>query len=126
MRYSIGVLLLLLSGCAFDVIHLHQVPAHFEAASGTAETWVLGADARVPLERGYATPLRRGSAWFRVGRIEQGDVYRTMDQIVTVEASNVHEAQLVLSGNLAVGFYLPVERTFTAADPPQQILRTPR
>jgi len=60
-----------------------------------------------------------------VGRIEQGEVYKTKDQVVTVEASNMYEAQLVLSGSLVVGFYLPVERTFTAADPPQQIQRTP-
>lgn len=126
MRYCAGVLLLLLAGCAFDVVHLHQVPAHFEAASGSTETWVLGQDVRIPLERGYATLLRQGTAWSRVGRIEQGEVFRTKDQVVTVEASNVHEAELVLNGSLAIGFYLPHERSFTAADPPQQIQRTPR
>ena len=126
MRYSIGALLLLLAGCAFDVIHLRQVPANFEAAAGSTETWVLGGNTRIPLERGYAAPLRQGTAWYRVGRIEQGDVFKTKDQVVTVEASNVHEAELVLKGNLAIGFYLPVERTFTPADPPQEILRTPQ
>ena len=126
MRYYIGILLLLLAGCAFDVIHLRQVPVHFEAASGPAESWILARDVKVQLERGYASPLRQGTAWYRVGRVEQGDVFRTKDQVVTVEASNVHEAELVLNGNTIVGFYLPLERSFTAADPRQEIQRTPR
>ena len=126
MRYCIGVALLLLAGCAFDVLHLHQVPAHFEAASGSTETWVLGQEARIRLAQGYATPLRQGTLWRRVGRVEQGDVFKTTDQAVTVQASNVYEAQLVMSGNTIVGFYLPVERSFTAADPPQEVLRTSR
>lgn len=126
MRYCIGIVLLLLAGCAFDVIHLRQVPARFEAASGADESWVLAQDVTVRLEQGYAAPLRKGTTWHRVGRIEQGDVFRTKEQIVTVEASNVYEAELVMSGNAIVGFYLPYERAFTAADPRQEIQRTPR
>ena len=67
---------------------------------------------------GFSTLLKTGTRWTQVGRIAQGDVFRTKDQIVQVEASNVYEAYVVLNGNNIVGFYLPVERTFTAASPP--------
>jgi hypothetical protein len=65
--------------------------------------------------------LEAGTRWTQVGRIEQGDVFRTKDQIVQVEASDVYEAYVVLNGNNIVGFYLPVERTFTAVSPPAAV-----
>jgi len=50
MKYGIGVILLFLGGCAFDVIHLRQAPAHFEAATAPADTWILAQDARIRLQ----------------------------------------------------------------------------
>ena len=40
-----------------------------------------------------------------------------MDGPFTVEGANVHEAYLVLSGNVLVGFFLPVEGAFVDAKP---------
>jgi hypothetical protein len=41
-----------------------------------------------------------------------GEVFATKDQIVTVEASNIYEAQLIVANRCIVGFYLPVEKKF--------------
>ncbi len=45
--------------------------------------------------------------------MSQGDVYKTRDQVLTVEASNVQEAYIVVESGRLVGFYMPVERTFS-------------
>lgn len=51
-----------------------------------------------------------------VGTDPHGDVYKTEDQILTVEASNVYEAFIVISAGDLVGFYLPVEDAFLYID----------
>jgi hypothetical protein len=66
----------------------------------------------------FPTRLKSGTRWSHVGSTEHGDVFRTKDQIVTVEASNIHEAYLVLSNRVVTGFYLPVEKTFAPARKP--------
>jgi hypothetical protein len=48
----------------------------------------------------------------------QGDVFRTADQVLTVEASHIHEAYIVVWGSMLRGFYLPVEGTFSPLSSP--------
>ena len=57
--------------------------------------------------------MKKGTTWDFVGTISSGDVFRTKDQILTVEASNIHEAYIVVSSDKLVGFYLPVEKSFS-------------
>jgi hypothetical protein len=109
------------SACAFDVISIRQEPASFEPISQSAQVLTLTELTRVPLGEGFATPLKMGSNWRQVGRIQQGDVFHTMDQVVAVEASNQHEADIVVNRDEIVGFYLIVEHTFTAAARPVAI-----
>jgi hypothetical protein len=45
--------------------------------------------------------------------VAEGVVYRSRDQTLTVECSNVFEAYLVVAGQRLVGFYLPVEKGFS-------------
>jgi hypothetical protein len=114
-----SALLLFLSGCAFDILHEKQIPTSFEAVTANARTVTLTAEARIPIQgTTYRTTLKQGTRWTQVGRIPEGDVFATADQVVTVEGSNIHEAQLVISGNSAVGFYLPVEKAFSPAQEP--------
>ncbi|MCH9694339.1 MAG: hypothetical protein K0U72_07505 [Gammaproteobacteria bacterium] len=63
------------------------------------------------------TNLRAGTRWMRVGSIEQGDVYDSNDQVVIVNSFDVHEASLVVSDGMAVGYFLNVEETFVEAKP---------
>jgi hypothetical protein len=114
-------LLSLCPGCAFDVVRLTQSPTQYEAVPATGRTWTLHDDLKVTIASGWATPLRQGTNWRQVGKIKEGDVLKTTDQIVTVEASNLFEAYPVVERGSVVGFFLPVENSFTPADPPAPI-----
>ena len=102
-----------LGGCAFDVIHVDQYPARLEAASANVRPFTLTSDATLDIGYGYRRVLSAGTRWRCVGRVQQGDVFTTSDQVLTVEASNVQEAYIVIESRNLVGFYLPVEKTFS-------------
>jgi hypothetical protein len=106
------------AGCAFDVVSVRQTPTTLTPLGGAARGFTLPHDLSVAIGTGFPTRLKQGTTWHEVGQIAQGDVYTTRDQVVMVEASNLHEAQLVVADGKIVGFYLPVEHTFTAAQPP--------
>jgi hypothetical protein len=109
----LSVSLLLLAGCAFDLVHVKQQPTTYTPVIGHADAFTLGQEVKATLGTGFPTHLKSGTQWRQVGSTEYGKVYSTQDQIVTVEASNIHEAQLVVSNQCVTGFYLPVEKTFT-------------
>lgn len=104
-----------LQACNF--IAIRQTPTTF-VAEPSAQILVLSIRERVPLVEGKSRTLQAGTTWRKIGRVDEGDVYLTKDQAVTVDASNEQEAQLVVKDGMAVGFYLPVEHTFTAASKP--------
>ena len=103
----------LVAGCAFDVIHVEQTPAELVSTAAATPSFLLDQDLDVDLPFGYRRVLRKGTRWTHVGSIEQGDVYTSKDQVLTIEASNVYEAYIVVSNAKLVGFYLPVERTYS-------------
>jgi hypothetical protein len=105
----------LLAGCPFDVIRVEQTPATLVSAPSPKPSFVLEQDVSIDLGFGYKRALRKGTRWTYVGTIASGDVYKTTDQVLTVEASNIHEAYIVVEDRKLVGFYLPVERTYTRA-----------
>jgi hypothetical protein len=104
-------------GCAFDVVHVKQIPAHLNVQSAIG-SWKLVDDIEFSFGAGYIRKLKKESKWDYVGSIESGDVYKTDDQILTVEASNIYEAYIVISGHNLVGFYLPVEKTYSPLSSP--------
>ncbi|HEY6432596.1 MAG TPA: hypothetical protein VIZ17_11500 [Acetobacteraceae bacterium] len=115
--FGVG-LLCAISGCAFDVSHVTRVPTEFQATAPNGSGWTLRQGQSIGVGSGYSTVLQRGTRWRLAGHITQGDVYRTSDQIVTVEASNIFEAMVVIQGDRLAGFYLPVEHSFVAATEP--------
>lgn len=120
-KYSIGIGVLLLAGCAFDVSHVTMAPVTFEPMSGTAPDFVLMQNITVHLGTGFPTRLQAGTHWHEVGTTGYGTVYATKDQIVTVEASDVYEARLIVSNRCVTGFYLPVEKMATPVSHPVPI-----
>jgi hypothetical protein len=103
---------LLLAGCAFNLVHVNQLPTAYSAVVGAPQSFVLDQAVEAGLGTTYPTRLRSGTRWHQVGSTEHGAVFTTPDQIVTVEASHIYEAQLVVSNRVLTGFYLPVEKTF--------------
>lgn len=115
---------ILLAGCAFDVIHVEQRPIYFdEAAIGAS--FEMTADLTVPVGPGFSRTLKKGTRWMPAGRLSEGDVYRSHDQVLTVEASNIHEAWLVVRQNKVVGYYLIVEKTFSPLSAPMDLPSRP-
>ncbi len=112
--FGIGMLCAI-SGCAFDVSYVERVPTTFQATASEEHSWTLQQDQSIGIGSGFPTKLRQGTRWQLAGRTPRGDVYRTSDQIVTVEASNIFEAMVVMKGNKLTGFYLPVDHSFVAA-----------
>ena len=56
--------------------------------------------------------------WIFVGSLPQGDVFKSRDQILTIEGSNIYEAYIVVVSDNLVGFYLPAEGTFSPLKKP--------
>jgi hypothetical protein len=101
------------AGCAPEVVRRPtQITPIAEGSGGTIE--ILN-DTSITVGPGYQRTISRGSVWTKIGRLEEGEVYKPVDLVFTVEGAHVHEAYLVLDGDRVVGFYLPVERAFSAA-----------
>ena len=74
--------------------------------SSPARVVALAASAHVSLATGYERELHVGSRWRRAGSVPQGDVYRPVDTVFTIEGRQVHEAYLVVSGQSLVGSWV--------------------
>lgn len=119
---SCGIAVLV--SCAFDVIHVKQQPVQIQS-DGAKSPFYLARTETFPLGTGFTRTLRRGTEWDYVGALSQGGVYRSRDQVFTVEASNIHEAYLVVSEETLIGFYLPVERTYSPISKPIALTISP-
>ena len=89
--------------------------------TGTSPDFVLQREVKVGLGTGYPTRLKSGTRWHQGGITEHGTVFATKDQIVTVEASNIYEGQLIVSNQCITGFYLPVEKMVASVSKPIHI-----
>ena len=112
----LSVVAMLLASCAPSVL---QEPT--QLAPGAGKSFRLTRAAEVGLSTGYSTTLRANTRWELVGTIMQGEVYRTKDQVVTLEGEHIHEGYIVLKEGALVGFYLPVERTFSPVTPAKRL-----
>lgn len=122
MRSAIGVsctAALLVSGCAFDITDVQWSPVRAQSPASTERTFVLSEEVYISgAPCGYSRTLRPKTRWELSATLDQGDVFRSRDQTLTVECSNVFEAYLVVAAGQLVGFYLPVEKGFVALREP--------
>ena len=114
-RYALfACLAVLLSGCA-----VQHVPATLQPLAGTVTLQrVVTTALEVQLPTGYTRTLRAGSVWRLAGILPQGEVYRPVGDVFTVEGAHIHEAYLVVKSDTLVGFYLPAERAFSPVAKP--------
>jgi hypothetical protein len=110
---------ILLNACAFDVVHVKQIPTKIESTNLSKTSFELEKEVNVDPGQGYRRKLKQGTKWNYVGTVSYGDVFKTKDQILTIEASHIYEAYIVVSSGKLVGFYLPVERSYSPLDDPQ-------
>lgn len=114
---AIGIAAILSAGCATEV---PRSPTALQPIGHATSSRVirLDRDQAVTIGTGYSRTLRQGSEWRLVGQVAQGNVFKPLNSVFTVEGAQVHEATLVVSGTSLVGFYLPVERAYVPATPP--------
>lgn len=62
--------------------------------------------------------LPAASQWQRVGALPQGDVYRSLNGLFTIQTRRQGEAYLVASSGKLVGFYLPGETAYLPLNRP--------
>ena len=102
-----------LAACAAEVV---RRPTRVTELTGQpGDTIEVLADAPVTFDSGYQRVISRGSVWTKIGRTAEGDVFKPVNRVFTIEGAHIHEAYLVLDGDRVVGFYLPVERAFSPA-----------
>jgi hypothetical protein len=110
---------LLVSGCAFDITDVKWLPAQAQSPASTERAFVLAEEVYISgAPCGYSRTLRPKTRWELSATLAQGDVFRSRDQTLTVECSNVFEAYLVVTAGQLVGFYLPVEKGFVSLSDP--------
>lgn len=104
-----------ISGCAFDLANVSFISARLNPSGQVSKQFELTDNVDISgAPCGYERLLKKGTNWHIVGSLEQGDVYSSGDQVLTVECSNIHEAYIVVSGRTLTGFYLPVEKGFVS------------
>ena len=109
-----GVLTLTVLGLAACAPEVVRRPTQLTPVTeGSGDTIEVLADLPIAVGPGYRRVIGRGSLWRRIGRSGEGDVYKPVGRVFTVEGAQVHEAYLILDGDRVVGFYLPVERAFS-------------
>jgi hypothetical protein len=107
------------AACAFDLAHVTYTAATFEPTQNATRTVVLSKNVTLTgTPCSNSRTLRKTTRWEQVGTIAEGDVFRSKEQVLTLECSNVHEAYLVMSGNKLIGFFLPFEKGFVPHSPP--------
>jgi hypothetical protein len=114
-------LAILLNACAFDVMHVKKIPIQTELTNLSKSPFELEKEVNVSLGTGYNRKLKQGTMWRYVGTILYGDVFKTNDQILTVEGSNIYEAYIVVLSGKLVGFFLPVDHSFSPLSEPKEL-----
>ena len=120
---GVALLAMALSGCATDVSQVDQKPAAISPA-GRGHAFQLLKAVKVHMNTGYTSILQASTSWHQMGSMNSGEVYSTQDQVVTVRAvptfkgGRSYEAYIVVTGGSLVGFYLPVEKTYSPLHSP--------
>lgn len=98
-----------LVACAAEVV---RRPTELTAAV-TPGLFVLGAPVEITLDSRYRRHLAAGTELAEIGSVREGRVLKPVNAVLTVEGAHMHEAYAVVQGERLVGFYLPVEKSFS-------------
>jgi hypothetical protein len=109
------------TGCAFNIVQIRQVPVQYKNVNAIKPDFILKDEVKIELGTGYSRKLNEGTKWHYFNTIPYGDIFKTKDQILTIEGSNIFEAFIVVSGENLVGFFLPVEQTYSPLKKPKPL-----
>jgi len=118
----LGIVLGIAPGCPFNLADVRIQPMEIRSSAKSDRGFTLSKDVELSqLPCGYSRTLRGGTHWNPTGELAKGTIYRSKDQNLTLECSNVFEAYLVVAEDRLIGFYLPVEKGFVALSDPIQL-----
>lgn len=101
-----------LAGCASEV---KRQPSELAASIAEAgKRYELRQDVSFKLDSGYERTVVARTEFTVAGRVPQGVVLKPTQTVLTVEGAHMHEAYAVVRDDTLVGFYLPVEKAFSA------------
>jgi hypothetical protein len=116
-----GWVCLFITACAFDLAHVNFDPVQIKAPIDDRSVTLREEVNLNDMPCGYSRKLRKDTTWKCIGMIDQGAVYKSVDQCLTVECSNVFEAYLVIQSKELTGFYLPVQDGYVALKKPVEL-----
>lgn len=124
VRMAIVISALFFTACAFDLAHVQYESTALTECSEECPSFIIKEEMALRnLPCGYSRKLKANSEWTMIGTIDAGNVYKPLNQSLTIECSNVFEAYLVLVGDHIIGFYLPVEDGYVALNKPIEIIK---
>lgn len=115
--------LTLLNGCAFDVVHVKKIPTYLQQADISDRSFELLEQVSVNLGTFYNSTLKAKTKWDYMGTIPYGAVFKSREEILTVKNDKIYEAYIVVSSGKLVGFYLPLENSFSPLNDPVVLKR---
>jgi hypothetical protein len=110
LLFCIPLYAFLMHGCAFDIAHVRHQPVQLITQQDISKFIILNDDVLITDAGCYQRKLLKGTKWQMIGSVSDGMVYKSSDQVLTLECANVHEAYPVVLENRLVGFYLPFEK----------------
>lgn len=121
MRTLSGLILAACLGLGACAPMVQRLPSRLDAIDADRlqmQRIRLAHSAEVKLDTGYTRMLPAASVWALAGHITQGDVYKPVNSVFTIEGSQVHEAWLVIRSGMLNGFYLPGEQMYSPLSSP--------
>jgi hypothetical protein len=104
----------LVAGCAAEVI---RSPEEFNVSSQSIQIEMTKLTT-IEAAPGNGKQLFTGSRWQSVGNVKQGQVFKPVGTVFSIQSANSHEAYLVINNKNLVGFYLPGDRAWSALPAP--------
>jgi len=114
-----ALVVVLVSGCAFNLADVKYSPTQFQSMTKDGRAFTLSMNVKLTdTPCWYGRELRQNTRWEYSGSVAQGEVFRSRDQILTLECSNIYEAYLVVREGRVMGFFLPVQQGFVGLPEP--------
>jgi len=102
----------LIGGCASEIVRQSAQIEPADIAKTNVKTVQVGAQPK--FSSGYSRRIEAGSTWKLIGYLPEGEVYAPINTAFNVVGAHAHEAYLVVNKGRLVGFYLPVEKAWSA------------
>jgi hypothetical protein len=118
-KVPLYMIFFMLGGCASEV---YRYPVQWEFSTNTPVVLTTAKTVSFTLDSGYRRTIEAGTQFKKFVKNKQEAILQPLNTVFTVEGAHTHEAYPVLKENRVIGFYLPVERSFSPLIKPIPLL----